>query len=98
MKLEQKKKEGGPHLQMIKNWFGIETAYRFEWNDLRCGITILNVILIMLFGLQVSGFGLAIALFGVCKDFSQHRHINEVLMHLSSVALNVYFLLLLYRG
>ena len=98
MKLEQKKKEGGPHLQKIKNWSGIETAYRFEWNDVRCGITILNVILIMLFGLHVSWFGLAIALFVVCKDFSQHRHINEVLMHLSSVALNVYFLMLLYRG
>ena len=41
-------------MQIIKNWFGIETAYRFEWNDVRCGITILNVILIMLFGLQVS--------------------------------------------
>lgn len=85
-------------MQTIKNWFGIETAYRFEWNDVRCGITILNVILIMLFGLQVSWFGLAIAAFGVCKDLSQHRHINDVLMHLSSVALNVYFLMLLYRG
>ena len=85
-------------MQTIKNWFGIETAYRFEWNDVRCGITLLNVILIMLFGLQVSWFGLAIAVFGVCKDLSQHRHINDVLMHLSSVALNVYFLMLLYRG
>ena len=84
-------------MQTIKNWFGIETAYRFEWNDVRCGITILNVILIMLFGLQVSWFGLAIALFGVCKDLSQHRHINDVMMHLSSVVLNVYFLSLLYK-
>ena len=85
-------------MQYIKNFFGIETAYRFEWNDLRAGIQILNVILIMLFGLQVSWFGLAIALFGVCKDLSQHRHINDVLMHLSSVVLNIYFLSLLYCG
>ena len=84
-------------MQTIKNWFGIETAYRFEWNDVRCGITILNVALIMLFGLQVSWFGLAIAVFGVCKDLSQHRHINDVLMHLSSVVLNLYFLSLLYK-
>lgn len=84
-------------MQTIKKWFGIETPYRFEWNDLRCGITMLNVVLIMLFGLQVSWFGLAVALFGVCKDLSQHRHINDVMMHLSSVALNVYFLILLYR-
>lgn len=85
-------------METIKKIFSIEEKYRFEWNDLRAGITILNVILIMLFGLQVSWFGLAIAIFGVCKDFSQHRHINDVLMHCSSVALNLYFLLLLYRG
>lgn len=85
-------------MQTIKKWFDIEMPYHFEWNDIRCGITILNVVLIMIFGLQVSWFGLAIAVFGVCKDFSQHRHINDVLMHLSSVALNVYFLMLLYRG
>lgn len=84
-------------MQTIKNWFGIETAYRFEWNDVRCGMTILNVILIMLFGLQVSWFGLAIAAFGVCKDLSQHRHINDILMHFSSVILNLYFLSLLYK-
>ena len=85
-------------MERIKNIFGIEEKYRFEWNDLRCGITILNVALIMLFGLQVSWFGLAVAIFGVCKDFTQHRHINDVLMHCSSVVLNLYFLSLLYRG
>lgn len=85
-------------MEKVKSFFNIETPYRFEWNDLRCGITIINVILIILFGLKISWFGLAIALFGVCKDFSQHRHINDVLMHLSSVVLNTYFLLLLYRG
>lgn len=85
-------------MQYIKNFFGIEMPYHFEWNDLRAGIQLLNVILIMLFGLQVSWFGLAIALFGVCKDLSQHRHINDVMMHMSSVILNLYFLLLLYKG
>lgn len=85
-------------METIKKIFSIEGKYKFEWNDIRCGITILNVILIMLFGLQVSWFGLAIAVFGVCKDFAQRRHINDVLMHCASVALNVYFLLLLYRG
>lgn len=56
-------------MQTIKNWFDIETAYRFEWNDVRCGITILNVVLIMLFGLQVSWFGLAIAFSAYAKTF-----------------------------
>ena len=82
----------------MREFFGITESYRFEWNDLRCGITILNVVLIMIFGLQVSWFGLAVAIFGVCKDLSQHRHINDVLMHLSSVVLNIYFLTVLYGG
>jgi len=82
----------------MREWFGIEEPYRFEWNDLRAGITILNVILIMIFGLSVSWFGLAIAVFGIFKDLSQHRHINDVLIHCSGVVLNIYFLLLLYRG
>jgi hypothetical protein len=85
-------------MQTIKKWFGVETPYRFEWNDIRCCITILNVALIMLFGLQVSWFGLAIAVFGIFKDLSQRRHINDILMHLSSVVLNTYFLLLFYGG
>ena len=84
-------------MEKVKSFFSIETPYRFEWNDLRCGITILNVVLIMLFGLQVSWFGLAIAVFGLFKDMSQHRHINDVLMHFSSVVLNLYFLSLLYK-
>lgn len=82
----------------MRDFFNIEEPFRFEWNDLRAFIQVLNVILIMIFGLQVSWFGLAIAFFGVCKDLSQRRHINEMVMHLSGVALNCYFLILLYRG
>lgn len=85
-------------MENIKRFFSIETPYKFEWNDLRAGITFLNVVLIMIFGLSVSWFGLAIAVFGLFKDFSQHRHINDVLMHLSSMILNIHFLLMLYRG
>ena len=85
-------------METIKRVFGIEDKYRFEWNDLRAFIQVLNVILIMMFGLQVSWFGLAIALFGLCKDMSQHRHINDMILHLSGVALNIYFLSLLYGG
>ena len=82
----------------MKEFFGITEPFRFEWNDLRAFIQVLNVVLIMIFGLQVSWFGLALALFGVCKDMSQHRHINDIVMHLSGVALNIYFLILLYGG
>lgn len=82
----------------MKEFFGITEAYRFEWNDLRAFIQVLNVALIMIFGLSVSWFGLAIAVFGLFKDFSKHRHINDIVMHSAGALLNIHFLLLLYRG
>ena len=82
----------------VKEFFRIEESYKFEYNDLRCAITVINVILIMIFGLSIAWFGLAVALVGVIKDLKVDRHINGLIMHLSSVALNVYFLILLYCG
>lgn len=82
----------------MKEFFRIEEPYRFEYNDLRALITVINVILIMIFGLSIAWFGLAVALIGVIKDLKVDRHINGLVMHLASVALNVYFLILLYWG
>lgn len=82
----------------MKEFFRIEEPYRFEYNDLRAFITVINVILIMIFGLSIAWFGLAVALIGVVKDLKVDRHINGLVMHLASVALNVYFLILLYWG
>ena len=79
----------------MKNFFGITESYKFEWNDLRAGITFLNVVLIMIFGLSISWFGLAIAIIGLVKDFTIDRRINGILMHFSTAILNVYFLTLL---
>lgn len=80
----------------MKKFFRIEEGYKFEWNDLRCFITVVNVILIMIYGLSISWFGLAVATIGVIKDLTTDRRINGLLMHLANVALNVYFLLALY--
>lgn len=80
----------------MKTFFNITTAYQFEWNDLRAAIQFINVVLIMIFGLSISWFGLAVALFGLIKDFTTDRHINGILMHLSGIILNSYFLILLY--
>ena len=85
-------------MQRIKNFFRIETSYKFEMNDLRAIIQIINVILIMIFGLSVSWFGLALAAFGLIKDFTTDRHINSIAMHTASAVLNIYFLTLLYGG
>lgn len=83
-------------MEQIKSFFRISEPYRFEWNDLRCAATLINVILIMFFGLSISWFGLGIAIIGLIKDFTSDRHINSILMHLSGIALNCYFLSLLY--
>jgi hypothetical protein len=85
-------------MTQVKKFFGIEKPYQFEMNDLRAVIQIVNVVLIMIFGLSVSWFGLAIAVCGLIKDFATDRHINGILMHLASVVLNLYFLKLLYFG
>ena len=82
----------------MKKFFNIETSYRFEMNDLRAVIQVINVILIMIFGLSVSWFGLALAVFGLIKDFATDRHINSIIMHTAGMVLNIYFLTLLYRG
>lgn len=81
----------------MKKFFRIEDAYTFEWNDLRCFITVINVILIMIYGLSISWFGLAVAAIGVVKDLTTDRRINGLLMHSANVILNVYFLLIFYN-
>lgn len=82
-------------MSVIRKFFKIETAYKFEWNDLRTLITVLNVILIMNFGLTVAWFGLIIALLGIIKEMTGNRHINCLVSYLATIALNIYFITLL---
>lgn len=82
----------------MKKFFNVETAYHFEWNDLRALGMILNVILVMILGFSASWFGLGIAAVGIIKDLTNpQRHFNDIMMHLASVVLNCYFLSLMYR-
>lgn len=83
-------------MNKVKRFFGINSAYKFEWNDLRAIITIINIVLIMIFGLSIAWFGLAVAVVGLVRDFTSDRHLNGILMHLASVVLNLYFISLLY--
>ena len=80
----------------VKKFFRIESKYKFEMNDIRALIQILNVALIMRFGLSISWFGLTIAVCGLVKDLATDRHINGIAMHTASTVLNIYFLSLLY--
>ncbi len=80
----------------MKKFFNLENGYKFEWNDLRCFITVLNVILIMMYGLSISWFGLAVAVIGIVKDLTTDRKVNGLLMHVANAILNIYFLLMYY--
>lgn len=82
---------------MLK-FFKIERRYKFEMNDIRALIQVVNVVLIMIFGLSVSWFGLAVAVCGIVKDLTKDRHINGLVMHMATAILNIYFLKLLYFG
>lgn len=74
--------------------------YQFEWNDLRALITVVNVALIMVYGLSIAWFGLAVAVLGCFKDIYDLRRNSfrwsSLIMHLSNVALNIYFIVVLY--
>ena len=80
----------------MKEFFGIDGAYKFEWNDLRAFITVVNVILIMIYGLSIAWFGLAVAAVGVVKDLAVDHRINGLVMHVANLVLNIYFLVLYY--
>ena len=84
-------------MNKIKKFFNIEGKYQFEWNDLRCFVTVINVMLIMIYGLSITWFGLFVAGVGIVKDLTTDRRINGLLMHFSSVVLNIYFLLIYYQ-
>jgi len=85
-------------MNKIKKFFNIETTYKFEMNDIRAVIQIINVGLIIAYGLSVAWFGLALAVFGLIKDLTTDRHINSIVMHLAGAVLNINFLILLYGG
>lgn len=82
-------------MQRLTEFFKVNEPYRFEWNDLRCFVTIINVILIMIYGLSIAWFGLAVALVGIVKDLTIDRRINGLLMHLANAILNIYFILMI---
>jgi len=67
--------------------------YTFEWNDIRCVSTVINVILIMIYGLSISWFGLALAGLGIIKDVTDKDFKwNSFIMHFANAVLNIFFL------
>lgn len=80
----------------FKNFFNIRTSYQFDFNDIRCVLTLFNVIMIMTFGLSVAYIGLTITIFGFIRDMiHEERRINSTIQHLAMVLLNCYFVSLM---
>jgi len=67
--------------------------YKFEWNDIRAVVTLINVILIMKYGLTVAWVGMVIAGIGIIKDIAVDRKINGFVMHSANIMLNLFFLI-----
>ena len=80
----------------VKHYWHLDEGYKFEWNDIRALITIVNVILVISFGLTIAWFGLAVAVLGVVKDCTIDRKISGLVMHLANIGLNIYFLFCLF--
>ena len=81
----------------MKNFFNITAEkYIFDYNDIRCLLTLINVVMIIIFGLSVAWIGLAIAVFGTVRDLvCEERKINSTIQHLSMIVLNLYFVSLM---
>ena len=81
----------------MKKFFNITAnRYIFDYNDIRCLLTLVNVILVITFGLSVAWIGLAIAIFGTIRDLvCEARKINSTIQHLTMIILNVYYVTLM---
>lgn len=79
--------------ELVKRFFKIEQKYKFEMNDIRAILQLINVGLIVFVGFNVGAiFGLIIASLGLIKDFATDRHINGIVMHFTGICLNVFIL------
>lgn len=79
-------------MDKIKKFFKIESGYKFELGDFYALAFVINVILIITIGIIASWVGLGIAIIGLILDFTTNRRINNIISHLSSLILNIYFL------
>ena len=79
-------------MNKIKKFFNIKTAYKFELGDLYALFMVLNVVLVMTVGLVASWVGIGIAVISLIIDFAHDRRINGIVMHLASLVLNIFFI------
>ena len=66
--------------------------YKFEINDLRCILTLLNIFLILKFDIRWGILGVLLAGFGVVKDLTTDKRISSIIMHSANL---IFYVLLL---
>lgn len=81
----------------MKKYFELTAPYHFEWNDWVGPANILNLFLVIKFGLVASWFGLIVNFACIVYDIVAIKRINLTLLHLSVVLLNAYFLGVFYN-
>jgi hypothetical protein len=68
-------------------------TYKFEWNDLRALITIINVIIVLGCGLSIAWIALTIAALGLVNDFTTNKKINGFVIHSLNAIISIYLLI-----
>ncbi|MDV3427702.1 MAG: hypothetical protein LIR50_11880 [Bacillota bacterium] len=81
-------------MKTIKKYLNVDGKYKFEWNDLRALLQLVNVLLIIVVNVQTGSiFGLTISTLGLIKDLTdKNRRINSIILHLLGMVLNAFFL------
>lgn len=66
--------------------------YKFEWNDIRALIAIVNAYIVFTYGLSVGWLALTMAAFGLVNDVTTNKRINGFIIHSFGVLISIYFL------
>lgn len=66
--------------------------YKFEINDLRCILTLLNIGLILKFDIRWGWFGVLLAALGIIKDYMTDKKISSIIMHSANL---IFYILVL---
>ncbi len=66
--------------------------YKFEVNDLRCILTLLNIVLILKFDIRWGWFGVLLAALGIIKDYMTDKKISSIIMHSANL---IFYILVL---
>ena len=73
----------------------LQKLKKVEFNDVRCALTLLNVVLVLLFGVSFAWIGLAVAVFGIAKDIVTRDHINSYIIHAANM---IMYCVLLFKA